>query len=154
MIPLSPEAASCVVIQKADNDRTRLLLVKRSENDGGYWSHVGGGVESGETAVQTIVRELKEETGLVPDRLYNAEFVEQFYQVDKNRILIMPAFVAFVSHGVKVVLNNEHTDYNWCSLPQALERVPFHGQRQLYNHVWRLFVDQSAPSWLRIPIDS
>lgn len=153
MIPLSPEAASCVVLRQIEKGRAQLLLLKRSEQDGGYWSHVGGGVEQGETAVQTIVRELKEETGLVPERLYNAEFVEQFYQVEQNRILIMPAFVVFVGGEQTVVLNEEHTAHVWCSLSEAVERVPFHGQRQLYQHVWRLFVDASAPSWLRIPCD-
>ncbi|EAR09572.1 NUDIX hydrolase [Reinekea blandensis] len=154
MIPLCPDAASCVVLRSLDKGQTQILLLKRCEADGGFWSHVGGGVHAGETAVQAVLRELYEETGLRPERLYNAEYLEQFYQVEQNRILVMPVFVVFVAGDANVVLNDEHTDFTWCAFSQALERVPFHGQRQLYEHVWRLFVERSAPSWLRIPCGS
>jgi dATP pyrophosphohydrolase len=143
MIPFCPEAASCVILRKNRDDHYQQLLVKRSVEDGGYWSHVGGGVEPGETAVDTIKREILEETGLVPDALYNGEYIEQFYQVDKNRILVMPVFVAILEQERPVILNDEHTDFCWCTLDEAKKKVPFHGQRTLYDHVWTLFATDS-----------
>lgn len=139
MIPLCAEAVSCVILRKNESGAVEQLLVKRCPQDGDFWSHVGGGVNAEETAVEAIVREIKEETGLVPRQLYNGEFIEQFYQVDKNRILVMPVFVAFVDPEQTVVLNDEHTDFLWCAYEVALTKVPFHGQRTLYEHVWKLF---------------
>ena len=46
-------------------DHGLLLLVKRGTNPGkGLWSLPGGRVESGESVVAAVLRELKEETGL------------------------------------------------------------------------------------------
>jgi len=51
-------AASAIVV----NDAGEILLHRRSDND--LWSVPGGAMELGESILQTVVRELKEETGL------------------------------------------------------------------------------------------
>jgi 8-oxo-dGTP pyrophosphatase MutT (NUDIX family) len=50
-------AASAVVM----DDKNRILLQKRRDN--GLWSLPGGGMELGEFIEETIIREVKEETG-------------------------------------------------------------------------------------------
>jgi 8-oxo-dGTP diphosphatase len=48
------------------DDAGRLLLVRRAREPGrGRWSVPGGRVETGETDVQAVIREVAEETGLV-----------------------------------------------------------------------------------------
>jgi 8-oxo-dGTP diphosphatase len=54
------------------DDRGRLLLIKRGHAPGaGLWSLPGGRIEPGETDAEALVREMREETGLVvePGRL-------------------------------------------------------------------------------------
>ena len=51
-------AASAVVI----NNEGKILLHRRSDND--LWALPGGAMEIGESISETIVREVKEETGL------------------------------------------------------------------------------------------
>jgi 8-oxo-dGTP diphosphatase len=46
--------------------RGRLLLIKRGHEPGaGLWSLPGGRIEPGETDTEALVREIREETGLV-----------------------------------------------------------------------------------------
>lgn len=51
-------AASAVVV----NERGEILLHRRSDN--AMWSVPGGAMELGESIAETVVREVKEETGL------------------------------------------------------------------------------------------
>jgi ADP-ribose pyrophosphatase YjhB (NUDIX family) len=58
-------AASAIVV----DDAGRILLHRRTDN--ALWSIPGGAMEVGESIAQTVVREVKEETGLdvAPERL-------------------------------------------------------------------------------------
>jgi 8-oxo-dGTP diphosphatase len=48
------------------DEQGRLLLIKRGHEPGaGLWSLPGGRVEPGETDAEALVREMREETGLV-----------------------------------------------------------------------------------------
>ena len=62
---MSGSVVPCVgaVIKDAEG---RLLLIKRGHAPGaGLWSLPGGRIEPGETDIQALVRELREETGLL-----------------------------------------------------------------------------------------
>jgi 8-oxo-dGTP diphosphatase len=62
----------CVGAVIWDVDRRRFLLVKRGhEPDMGLWSLPGGRIEAGESDAEALVREMREETGLIvtPGRL-------------------------------------------------------------------------------------
>ncbi len=58
------EKTTLIYLEK--NNQYLMLHRNKKENDlnEGFWIGVGGHVESGETPDQTIVREVKEETGL------------------------------------------------------------------------------------------
>lgn len=58
-------AASAIVV----NEEGKILLHQRSDNN--LWGLPGGGLEIGESIAETIIREVKEETGLdvVPEYL-------------------------------------------------------------------------------------
>ena len=76
------------------------LLVLRRASGGrcpGSWETVHGTIEPGETPVDASVRELREETGFAPDRLYNVSRVEAFFEHRTNEVALIPVFAAFVA---------------------------------------------------------
>lgn len=142
-----------VLALKGRATRTRVLLVRRAGSYlHGVWSYVAGHVEPGEMGWQAALRELREETGLIPDALYATSFCEQFYFAPGNRIEIVPAFVARIADDARVVLNAEHSAYRWLAPATAARRFPFGSQRDLLAHVRREFIRRAPAPFLHIDI--
>lgn len=119
----------------------RVLLVRRAGSTmAGTWTYVAGHIEDSEAAWQTALRELGEETALVPQALYATSFCECFYDASADCIQIVPAFVAWVAQDAQVRLNAEHSAFAWLPLPEARERMPFGEQRLLLDHVLEEFI--------------
>ena len=71
------------VVQRADG---RVLLAQRPAGKpwSGYWEFPGGKFENGEDAGQALARELREELGIDPDRVY--PWVTQEYTYPEKRV--------------------------------------------------------------------
>ena len=139
-----------VVVLREVADEVEVLLLRRNHTLQGEWCQIAGGIEEDETAWQTALREMHEETGLTPTRLYSGDICEQFYEAHRNAITLVPVFVAFVDYGAEVVLNEEHSDHKWISLDWAEDMVTFGGQRRVLRHVKQEFVVRDPSEWLRI----
>lgn len=148
-IPIRACIASLVAIRKIDV-RHEVLLLKRTQTLAGEWCQVAGSIEEGESAWQTALRELDEETGLWPDALYSADTCEQFYEADRDCIIIAPVFVGFVDSAAKVTLNHEHSAYRWVSFDEAVEMVGFGGQRRVLRWIEDEFVKRRPNKHLLI----
>lgn len=61
--PNAPEANSVVpsVVAVVEDSRGRILMIHKTDNN--LWALPGGGHEIGESIAETVVREVKEETG-------------------------------------------------------------------------------------------
>jgi dATP pyrophosphohydrolase len=151
-IKMKNRAVSCFVLRHLEDEWQVLLLKRVGEPLDGEWCQVAGRLEDNETAWEAAVRELKEETGLKPERLYSADICEQFYVAHADAISIVPVFVAFVDRGQKVTLNEEHSQYKWMSLAEAELEMPFRSQRRTLRTVWSDFTEHKPSEHLRIEI--
>ncbi len=150
-ITIRAHSTSLVAIRKSGPDY-EILLLKRTQSLVGEWCQIAGGIEEGETAWQTAVRELKEETGLNPELFYSADIVERFYEAADDAITLVPVFVAIIDPAAKVVLNHEHSEYRWVSFEDAREMVAFGGQRWVLRHIEEEFVRRTPSKHLHINI--
>jgi 8-oxo-dGTP pyrophosphatase MutT (NUDIX family) len=83
---------------------------------------VHGHVEPGETPAEAARRELAEETGLAPERLYNLSRVETFYQHRLDEVALVPVFAAFVAPDAAVRTGAEHDRFEWLAPAAARGR--------------------------------
>jgi 8-oxo-dGTP diphosphatase len=77
--PTRPVLGAAAVILSDDG---RVVLIRRGQApDAGEWSIPGGGVELGESVVEALRREVREETGL---EIAVGEFLEVYERVDRD----------------------------------------------------------------------
>jgi dATP pyrophosphohydrolase len=88
----------------------------------GSWETVHGHIEAGETPAEAAARELLEETGLTPERLYNLSRVETFYQHRLDEVALVPVFAAFVPREAGVRTGGEHDRFEWLLPADARRR--------------------------------
>lgn len=149
-IPSRCTMASVVAVRGSGRD-ARVLLVRRAGPVlTGAWTYIAGHREEGERMWQCALRELAEETSLRPLALYATDTCEQFYDVGAECIQVVPSFLAVVADDATVQLNDEHDAFRWLSIGEAIDAVPFGGQRELFAHVQREFIERAPSPWLRI----
>lgn len=114
-------------------EKPEFLLFKRAKGKiyQGQWRMTGGKVESGETYWQAALRELKEETGLTPVLFWTIPSVNTFYEHKSDTVHHIPAFAAQLQTDQIPDLDDEHTEYEWLTLEQAVKRISWPEQRRL-----------------------
>lgn len=139
-------------IIKIENKQSKYLLLRRAGKYlTGNWQMVSGGIEINETAWQAALREIKEETNLIPDRFYSADAIESFYEVARDAIVIAPVFVAFIDSEQFVQISSlEHDTFRWLSYLDTLTHLEFDNQRRIIEHIENHFVKKTPNERLRI----
>ncbi len=118
-------------IIRRKGEATEFLLMKRAETEiyPGLWQMVSGRINPDERAYTAAIRELKEETGLVPSKMWVVPTVNSFYYPKDDSVTMIPVFLFEVPYESAVQLSEEHTDYLWTDADTALERLAWPGQR-------------------------
>lgn len=100
----------------------------------GAWEVVHGQIEEGESPVDAALRELHEETGLVPASLYNLSRVESFYRHTADEVGFIPVFATLVAPAA-VRLSDEHDAFEWLSFPAASGRLAWPRERRALDDI-------------------
>ena len=132
-------------IFRESNNRIEFLLLKRSEGQPypGLWQMVTGKIKPNEKAYQTALREIKEETGLVPVQLWVAPTVNSFYEPKDEYICLLPVFAARVE-AIEIKLSKEHTEYQWVDKSTAQKHLAWEGQRKAVQIIEDYFLNEKS----------
>ena len=101
------------------------------------WQGVAGKIEKNEEAWQAAIRELKEETGLKPTKMFVADHVSQFYEKHGDRVNLVPVFGIEVD-SLDVILSDEHIEFKWVNFKEAFETLVWNGQKKGIQTVYNM----------------
>ena len=90
--------------------RRYLYLMRRDDRHPGSWGLPGGKCEPGETLLETISRECREELGAMPSYVRLAP-IEKFTSADGH--FAYHTFFCCVDQEFQPQLNHEHIGYAW-----------------------------------------
>ena len=130
-----------------------FLIFKRSSKKiyGNQWRMVGGKVKEGETSWKGALRELKEETGLIPAKFWTIPSINQFYEAKSDMVHSIPAFAAELDDNADIRLNEEHSEFKWVSIEGIEPYISWPEQRRLMKLTYDILTDQFLeilPEWI------
>lgn len=103
------QASGCILLSE-DTKRILLQLRRPDRKNKNYWGFWGGGVEPGETPIQTINRELTEELGFLPDII---KYYPLHNMTSNDESFEYITFLATVPTEFIPIINNESEGYAW-----------------------------------------
>jgi 8-oxo-dGTP diphosphatase len=113
---MTEQRVPCVGAIITDQAGRLLLIRRRNEPGAGLWSLPGGRIEPGETDQQAVLREVREETGLVVTCGPLAGAVERPGLA--GRVLDIRDYFASVTGG-EVAAGDDAADARWVTPPEA-----------------------------------
>ena len=114
--------------------------------EAGHWDFVKGNVEPNESEKDTVVRELREETGIAAAEFFDGFRVriEYFYRRQGETIRKEVVFFLVEAKTSAVKLSFEHVDYAWLNYQQVAEKLTFKNAKDVLQKARAFLQNQGA----------
>lgn len=133
---MNEKSAGAVIFRRESAGIVFLLLNYPS----GHWDFVKGKIKTNENLHQTVIREAKEETGIV-----DLSFVDGFeqsieYDFQHKGKLIHKKVIFFLAktNTEKITISHEHVDFMWLGFDKALKKTTYQTARSILSKANRL----------------
>ncbi|MFB6075595.1 MAG: NUDIX domain-containing protein [Candidatus Aenigmatarchaeota archaeon] len=119
-------------------ENQNFLLLKLRNRD--VWQFVTGHIEGGESKLETVKREMKEEVGLEEDKIESIKrmdikdsFCEKNYKITSTLFLVEVG----KDFDVDIYKNpeEEHEDFEWIRKEQVSKKLNFSNQKDFFEMV-------------------
>jgi bis(5'-nucleosidyl)-tetraphosphatase len=119
---MEERSAGAVVYRDSAKGRMYLLL-----QNAGRWDFPKGGVEKGESELQTVLREVKEETSLNNLKIVHGfrKVIEYFYRRNGKNVHKQVVYLLAVTEDETVKISFEHQGYGWFEFREALDKASY-----------------------------
>jgi len=119
--------ASGVILFYRFPNKIKYLLLKHRQ---GHWAFCKGHKKTGETKIDTAIRELREETGITKMTLLRKSILVRESYIMKNgygvkKQKINDFFIAESKKKKVIIDGKEIINYRWCGFNAALSQITF-----------------------------
>lgn len=123
-------SAGAVLCRIKENTDIKYLILNYNY---GHWDFPKGNIEQGETEIDTVHREISEETGITDLKILEG-FREQIsYRYRKKSKLVSKAVIYYLAEtqSDKIILSFEHINYQWLDYEQSLKKLSFENSKNV-----------------------
>jgi len=133
------KSAGAIIFRKEGNEIYYLLLHYES----GHWEFPKGHIEDGENEIETVKREIEEETGLKDVRMIDGfkEYIKYFFKntynlegEEKKKASWVCKLVVFYLAETKtkeIKISFEHQGYKWLPYKEAIIQLTFKNAKEI-----------------------
>lgn len=128
--PIKQKSIGAVILNATD----QVLIMFSSANQ--YWEFPKGKVERGEKELDTLKREVFEETGIKRLRLHPLFREHLYYHFRVGDLVINKVVIYYLfKTGAKIRVSDEHQEYKWVNLHDVDQYLRHVNQRNLVKRV-------------------
>ena len=132
---LLEKSAGAVIFRKEGNKTYYLLLhyPRGARKPKPYWDFPKGHIEKGEKELDSVKREVREETGLEDIGFVGnfKERIEYFFRQEEKNILKLVTFYLAETKEKDVKISSEHAGFKWLSYEKALKKLTFQNAQKI-----------------------
>jgi len=124
------ERSAGAVVFRSTNKGTRLFVLLLNA---GRWDFPKGNREDGESELQTVIREVGEETGLKGITIVPGfrKVIEYFYRRDGKNIHKQVVYLLAEADDDSVKISSEHQGFGWFPYTEAVVRASYDNSKKL-----------------------
>jgi len=136
------ERSAGAVVFREKRSRRYLLLF-----NAGRWDFPKGNIEKGENELQTVRREVYEETGLAGISILPGfrKVIEYFYKRGGKNVHKQVVYFLAGTDDDKVKISREHQGHGWFVFEEALRRATYDNSKETLKEAERFLEKAASP---------
>ena len=143
------KSAGAVIFRKDGGKFFYLLLHYPSTTKGtkgDYWDLPKGHIEKGEKELETVKREVKEETSLTDLKFVEdfKEWIKYFFRHREKTIFKIVTFYLAETKTKEVEVSSEHIGFEWLPYEESLEQLTFKNAKEILNKAHKYLREKHA----------